>query len=66
MNIDGLLDGGVGEGMQRCPRLMTAHCRKMDFKSNVLNDVGDGVAAKVSTGWVVDGLGETFGNEAGL
>ena len=30
-------------------RLMTSHWRKMDFKSNVLNDVGDGVAAKVST-----------------
>ena len=35
--------------LQRCPRLMTSHCLKMDFKSNVLNDVGDGVAAKVST-----------------
>ena len=30
-------------------RLMTSHCRRMDFKSNVLNDVGDGVAANVST-----------------
>ena len=34
-------------------RLMTSHCRKMDFKSNVLNDVGDGVAAKVSTAWLL-------------
>ena len=30
-------------------RLMMSHCLKMDFRSNVLNDVGDGVAAKVST-----------------
>ena len=31
------------------PKLMTSHCLKMDFRSNVLIDVGDGVAAKVST-----------------
>ena len=30
-------------------RLMTSHCLKMDFRRSVLNDVGDGVAAKVST-----------------
>ena len=30
-------------------RLMTSHCLKMDFRSKVLNDVGDGVAANVST-----------------
>ena len=30
-------------------RLMMSHCLKMDFRRNVLNDVGDGVAAKVST-----------------
>ena len=36
-------------------RLMTSHCLTMDFKSKVLNDVGDGVAAKISTaGLLVD------------
>ena len=30
-------------------RLMTFHCLRMDFRSNVLNDVGNGVAANVST-----------------
>ena len=30
-------------------RLMTSQCLMTDFKGNVLNDVVDGVAAKVST-----------------
>ena len=28
---------------------MTSHCRRMLFRNNVLNDVGDGVTANVST-----------------
>ena len=31
-------------------RLMTFHCLKMDLKSDVLSDVGDGVAAKQQLG----------------
>ena len=27
---------------------MTSHCRLMDFKSNVLNEIGDGIDARVS------------------